>query len=146
MTIKGLVGLLVSAVVLLALSPVVAVAQGLIHVGNLDGNSASAPRNRWSATVTVTVHDEADVPLASATVTGSWSGVKVNKKTASLTGSCVTDASGQCTITLNNIKRNTASVTFEVQAVASPLGTYDPGANHDPDGDSNGTSITVAKP
>lgn len=143
---KRFAALLVGAVVLLALSPVEAAAQGLVHVGDLDGNSASSPRNRWSATVTVTVHDEADGPVAGAMVTGSWSGVKGNKKTANLSGSCVTNASGLCTITLNNVKTKTAFVTFEVDAVAHPGDTYAPGANHDPDDDSNGTSITVTKP
>jgi hypothetical protein len=37
-------------------------------------------------------------------------------------------------------------VTFTVTDVSKAGMTYNPGANHDPDGDSNGTVIVVSKP
>jgi hypothetical protein len=37
-------------------------------------------------------------------------------------------------------------VTLTITSVTHAALTYDAGANHDPDGDSNGTSITVPKP
>jgi hypothetical protein len=39
-----------------------------------------------------------------------------------------------------------SSVTFAVDGVAHSSLTYDATDNHDPDGDSDGTSITVSKP
>jgi hypothetical protein len=110
-----------------------------MHVGDLDGSSTAAPRNRWNASVTITVHDETEAPVANATVDGTWSG--------GVTGgaSCVTGASGQCSVSKTNIKGNVASVTFTVDDVTHTSNTYDSGANHDPDGDSDGTSIIVYK-
>jgi hypothetical protein len=112
----------------------------VMHVGDLDGSSASARSNRWSATVTITVHDKNENPVVNATVDGSWSGG------ASGGVSCVTDASGQCDVTKNNIKGNASNVTFTVNNVMLTGSTYNSGANHDPDGDSDGTSITVLQP
>ena len=112
-----------------------------IHVGDLDGSSFPAGRGKkWSATVTITVHDSAEGLAANATVNGSWS------NGANGSGSCVTNASGQCSITRNNIKGNSGSVTFTVTTVSASGVAYDAGANHDPDGDSNGTVITVLQP
>lgn len=109
-----------------------------MHVGDLDGSS-TLNGNRWNANVLVTVHNSAEAPVANATVNGSWS------NGASGTGSCVTNASGQCTVSKNNLNGNVSSVTFAVTGVTHASNTYAAGANHDPDGDSNGTSITVAK-
>ncbi|MDX1615088.1 MAG: choice-of-anchor B family protein [Candidatus Promineifilaceae bacterium] len=110
-----------------------------LHVGDLDATASSAgPSGKWDASVTVTVHDEAEQPLANATVTGSWD----NDGSAS----CVTDGNGQCTVSQNNIHRNTASVTFTVTEVSLTGYVYDSTANHDPDGDSDGTSIVIIKP
>jgi hypothetical protein len=72
-----------------------------MHVGDLDGSSAPAPRNHWNANVTITVHDANENPVANATVSGTWS--------------AGTGGSDSCT-------------------------------NHDPDGDSNGTSIVILQP
>ena len=54
-------------------------------------------------------------------------------------------ANGRCTITSSSIAKRTGSVTFTVTSVAAAL-PYVAAANGDPDGDSNGTSIVVAKP
>jgi hypothetical protein len=43
------------------------------------------------------------------------------------------------------MSRNRTSVTFTVTNITSSL-TYAATSNHDPDGSSNGTSITVIKP
>ena len=42
--------------------------------------------------------------------------------------------------------RRSTSVTFAVTGVAKESAVYDSSANHDPDGDSDGTSITIYKP
>jgi hypothetical protein len=110
----------------------------IMHVGDLDGSSAVASRNRWDATVTITVHDASEGPVAGANVTGSWS--------AAGSATCTTGAAGQCSLTLSGIKQNVVSVTFEVTDITRNTGdTYDAGANHDPDGDSNGTRLTISQ-
>jgi len=62
------------------------------------------------------------------------------------TGSCTTNGSGQCAVSKPGIPKKTGSVTFRVVNVAQATLTYKSADNHDPDGDSNGTSITVSKP
>jgi lysophospholipase L1-like esterase len=111
-----------------------------IHVGDLDGASASAPRNRWEASVTITVHDAADAPIAGITVTGVWSDA------ARGSASCVTDGDGTCTVTKANLKHNRSSATLTITQLDGVGAAYDAGANHDPDGDSNGTVIGVPAP
>ena len=111
-----------------------------VHVGDLDGSSTAARGRKWNATVTVTIHDSDDVPVASASVTGSWSAG------ASGSGGCTTDHTGRCSISTSNVNRNSPSVTFSVDGVTRSGDTYAPAENHDPDGDSSGTSIVVSAP
>lgn len=113
---------------------------GTMHVGDLDGSSTAGSRGKWNAAVTITIHNGNDIPLSGATVSGSWSGG------GSGSGSCTTNGSGQCTVSKNNISQNGSSITFTVTNVTHSSNTYSAGANHDPDGDSNGTAITVLKP
>jgi hypothetical protein len=115
----------------------------VMHVGDLDGSSLPAPRNRWSGTVEIYVHDEFHAPLAGMTVSGSWS--------SGGGGNCSTDSSGYCSITRSNIKNNVGSTTFSVTDVVDGGNTYVylPGGavpSHDPDGDSDGVSITISQP
>ena len=114
----------------------------LIHVGNLDGTPLSNG-NTWSATVEITVDDANHDPVNGATVTGRW---RVNNLNAS---QCITGdlgGNGTCIVLVPSLKRGTRFVTFTVTNVTMPGQTYDPSANQDPDGDSNGTSITVRRP
>jgi serine protease AprX len=111
-----------------------------MHVGDLDGSSNPGNRSRWDATVTITVHDANENPVSGATVNGTWSGGVSGSDT------CVTDSAGACGITKSSIKSNVSSVTFGVDAVTHATFQYQPTANHDPDGDSNGSSITVLMP
>lgn len=111
-----------------------------MHVGNLDGSSSAFNKARWQATVSILVHDASENPLAGVTVSGSWSGG------TSGTSSCVTDTSGWCTAASSNISNKSANVTFHVDSLTATSYTYDATANHDPDGDSNGTSITISSP
>jgi hypothetical protein len=122
-------------------TPTVTPASGLaIHAGDLDGSISAGYLSRWNATVRVTVHDASEAPVAGATVSGNWSGG------ATGSGSCVTDSAGQCSITLSNIRGTVSSVTFSVSSLTYPAGTYHAAANHDPDGDSSGTAITIYRP
>ncbi len=111
-------------------------ADASMHVGNLD-RASTTQANTWSAFVMITVHNSSHGLVPNATVSGSWS----NGGTAF----CTTNSNGQCTV-LQSLFRKTASVTFTVVNVTDPLLIYKPPDNHDPDGDSNGTSITVARP
>ncbi len=112
-------------------------------MGDLDRSTTTAPGG-WKAKVTVTIHDGADSPVVqNATVSGTWSGG------TSGGGSCVTNSSGQCTITSATMNNKKTSATFTVTAVSHATYSYDNVANHDPDAapqNSNGTSITVNKP
>jgi len=56
-----------------------------------------------------------------------------------------TNASGQCEVSRSGILKKTNSVSFTVTNVALAAFVYKPTNNHDPDGDSNGTAISVAK-
>lgn len=108
-----------------------------IHVGDLDG-ARSAQSNNWTATVTTMVHDTNHSGVSSAVVSGSWND--------GVPGSCTTTASGRCTVSRTGIRKSTDSVSFTVTNVAVAAIVYKPTENHDPDGDSNGSAITVHKP
>lgn len=110
-----------------------------MHVGDLDGASVNNG-STWTANVTITVHDEGHGGLSSATVSGTWS----NGTTGN--ASCVTSGSGTCTVSKTGIPKRTGSVQFTVGNVTHATLTYASGANHDPDGSSNGTAVTVSKP
>jgi serine protease AprX len=110
-----------------------------MHVGDLDGFSTNMGKN-WNATVTITVHDANHNPLSSADVTGHWSGGYSEQNVV-----CTTSGGGECTLISGDIRKRNASTTFTVGGVSHSL-AYDFAVNHDPDGDSNGTSITVSKP
>jgi hypothetical protein len=110
-----------------------------MHVGDLDG-SATSVKNNWTATVTLTVHDAGHNPVSGATVSVSWSGG------FSGSASCVTNGSGSCQVTTGNIAKKKSNVTLTVTNVSHASLPYQPADNHDPDGDSNGTAITVSKP
>jgi hypothetical protein len=49
-------------------------------------------------------------------------------------------------VTTGNLSKSKTSVTFTVTNVTAGGATYVPSSNGDPDGDSNGTTITVNKP
>lgn len=109
-----------------------------MHVGDLDGSTINQGRT-WVGQVTVTVHDDAHSPVANAEVMVNWSG----GYTATETG--VTNADGQVTFSTPSLPKSTGSVTLGIYDVAHAELVYDSSKNHDPDGDSDGTSITVSK-
>lgn len=110
-----------------------------IHVGDLDDVSIN-PGGGWTATARIAVHDAAEAPIVGATVYATFS------RGASGSGSCVTDSAGQCTVSLPGLSLNVLRTRFTVDAVTLAGGVYNPAANHDPDGDSNGAVITLYKP
>jgi hypothetical protein len=109
-----------------------------MHVGDLDGTARTA-RNEWYATVTVAVVDDAGSAVAGAEVDATWTA-------SGSAATCSTDAAGTCTVTSPRVRKTTDSLTLRVDAVTHASLTYDAGTNTDPDGDSDGTTITVKKP
>ncbi len=106
-----------------------------IHLGGLSGVGATASNTKWSATVTVTVHDANHDLVAGALVTGAWSAG------ATGTASCTTSADGTCAIVKTNLSRiRAASVTFTVNNITKNDAIYDSAAND------VGASVTIARP
>jgi hypothetical protein len=110
---------------------------GSMHVGDLDGNRTSQGRT-WTAILTVQVHDALHAPVTGVTVTGVFSAG------ASGSRSCTTGSTGSCTIARNKLR--SGSITFTVASATGSGLTYTSAANHDIDGGTNGTTITVARP
>jgi subtilisin family serine protease len=108
-----------------------------MHVGDLEGSSAPASnRNKWIATITVTVHNDESIPISEITVSGTWSGGTSGE------GSCTTDSAGKCSIAKNNLRSNVNSVTFTVDSLTDNSSNYyyESGAND------TGSSIAIPKP
>jgi subtilisin family serine protease len=112
----------------------------VLHIGDLDGSASTAGKS-WTARVTIRVEDATRAPLSGVLVTGSWS------NGSSGTASCTTTSSGTCSVQKTKLARATVgSVTFTVTGATRSGYTYAPASNHDPDGDSTGTSIIVLRP
>ena len=94
------------------------------HVASLSGSASTGSRNRWDARVDIVIHSATEAPVAGALVEGAWSGA-VNGS-----ASCVTNNSGQCSVTRNNLKANASSLSFTVTNVSGEGITYDAGSNH----------------
>ena len=107
-----------------------------IHAGDLDG-ARTIQSTKWTAIVTITIHDSNHGLVANAAVSGSWNDGS--------TGSCTTNANGQCAVSRSGILKTKTSVSFSVTNVAQATLVYRPADNHDPDSDSNGTTVTVTK-
>ena len=100
-------------------------ANGLTMTVSTLGESGN-PGNRsirWSATVTITIVDQAGLPLSGATVIGTWSG----GATGYVSCSPATNAAGECSITRNNIKISESSVIFTVDDVQHTTHGHTPG-------------------
>ncbi len=110
-----------------------------MHIGDLDGTATKVGRD-WKATVVIAVHSASHGTLSNAVVSGAWSGGY------SGSASCTTGSVGTCSDTTPKIGSSQPSVTFSVTGITRGGYTYDSSANHDPDGDSNGTTITVNRP
>ena len=107
---------------------------GTMHIADLDASAVSMRRN-WTATVTATVRDSAAGLVPNATISGSWK--------SGIVSTCTTGADGICSVATTTRAK---SEQFTVTGVTHTNLTYDPAANTDPDGDSNGTVIRVRRP
>ncbi len=134
LTVTDTSGLIASTTVPISVtSPPVMTA---IHTGDLDATTSATKRN-WTAKVTITVHDSAEKIVAGATVSGNW--------TTGGSGTCTTNGKGICAVSRSGIPLLTPSIRFEVKGVTKAGSTYDQSANHDLDGGSDGTGITITR-
>src|SRR5207244_3441155 len=81
--------------------------------------------------------------LNGPTVTGHWSVLGLNSTTCT-TGDL--GGNGTCSVLFPSLRRTVTSVNFTVVSVTLAGRVYDRTLNHDPDGDSNGTTIRVNRP
>ncbi|MBI3977966.1 MAG: S8 family serine peptidase [Chloroflexi bacterium] len=114
--------------------------KGTMHVADLDAASAKAPKGAWQEAVTIAVHDMAHRPLEGAVVAGTFYHDGSSRSVA-----CTTGATGSCTVNSGTLTSPTPKGSFVVTNVAHPNWGYAPPANHDPDGDSDGTTIVFSK-
>ena len=111
-----------------------------IHVGDLDSLARRTGLTSWRATITIRVHDTNHAAVAFVTVSGTWTGGY------SGTSSCTTDETGSCFLATAGVPNGAASVTFSVTSATHVSLIYDSGQDHDPDVDSDGTTIVVSRP
>jgi hypothetical protein len=109
-----------------------------IHVGDLDGWKQNNKKT-WSAIVEITIHDASHNPLNGATINGTWDPAGL------ASDECTTGGGGTCIMLYPGLKKKQSSVSFTVTSVTMDGQTYEPADNHDPDGDSDGTTIVVRR-
>ncbi|MCA9972357.1 MAG: hypothetical protein KC425_19180 [Anaerolineales bacterium] len=112
-----------------------------LHVGDLDVATATFP-SQWGARVTGLVLDGAGNPVADAVVTFA---ATTNTGAGPFVLPCTTDGAGRCAVQ-GGVPFGVSSVTVTVTDVSKAGFVYDPAANGDPDGDSDGTSIVAIRP
>lgn len=104
-----------------------------IAVMDMTGSSVKSGRN-WRAKATVTVYD-LTAPMANVTVAGTFStGI-----TTITSASCVTGASGSCTLTSGPISSNYSPSVFTVTNLSGYNMSYDSGLN-------KASWLSIAKP
>jgi hypothetical protein len=108
------------------------------HIADLDGVVLTSGTG-WIAKVKIKVVNEKGLPVAGATVKGTWSAGYSGTGTSTVTGS-----DGWCRVKTPTLAKTKTSVTFTVTSVVS-ANPYQASSNKDPDGDSNGTQITVKR-
>ena len=108
---------------------------GSMHVGDLDGTSTPGLKSSSIVKVTVVVHDAGHRPVTNARAIGLWSSGEA--------GGCSTDGTGQCTVS-TVFSGTRAGATFTIRTLEHAVYVYG-GPNHDPEGNSDGTTITIKK-
>ena len=113
----------------------------LMHVGDIDVSIKQGRRGRWEAYVTVLVHDSGEVAVNRARVEVTWT-----TPDGTDTDSCRVKLDGTCRFRSDRFDDGVAGVTFQVTGVGHKTYTYDQDDNHDPDADSDGTTMVIFKP
>lgn len=107
-------------------------------VGDLDTMASPVGGQNWRMAITIRVHCNKDYPVVGALVTGSWS------EDVGGESSCMTSAAGTCVIATGRMDSIAIpSVSFTITDVSQSSYRYSPTENHDTEGDSDGTTITV---
>ena len=101
--------------------------------------SASGNKSAWTARVTITVHDTIHQIVAGAVVSGTWTAARPEPGLYDCAG-------GTCSIVSASLKKRDNTATFTVRGITASGLSYSASQNHEPDGDSTGTAITIAKP
>ena len=109
-----------------------------MHVRDLDDISLTLTAKKWRARAAIRVHDGDHAALASVVVRGRF-----GPNGTILT--CTTGTGGSCFLQ-RDLASTKASIVFTVLGLTKSGYTYQSGGNHDPDGDSTGTKITVTRP
>jgi hypothetical protein len=110
-----------------------------MHVVDLDARIKRFGKHKWEASVTIRVEDDRGNAVKGVKAQGTWS-----KGKHPLPTSCTTDGYGMCTVMVTGRKQHFPR-TFTVDTLLYETLTYDPSANNDVDGDSDGTSINLLK-
>jgi PKD repeat protein len=108
-----------------------------LHVADLDASTRTLFGSFWGDRVYINIRDAGGNPAVNATVYGRFSD-------RPLLFQCTTDSSGTCNVVAYLWTLD--CLTFTVSDVVHSSLTYQPGDNWDPDGDSDGTSITACRP
>lgn len=93
-----------------------------VHVASLTTSTRKSGRSAWVATTTVTVHQEEGQPLKGVKVSARYSNVGALR-------SCVTAATGLCTINSSSLKLDVNAVTLAVTSLSGTAMTYLPADN-----------------
>jgi hypothetical protein len=121
-------------------SRTVVVPTPIMHVGDLDRIVTSQLDPR-SVVVLMAVHASKHAPLGNAVVSASW-----HDGTTTI---CITNLKGECTVLRyfpGSKPPASLTVSLTVTGVTREYYAYTPAANHDPDADSNGSTISVVIP
>ncbi len=118
-------------------TPSVAPISSGIHIGKLIQHVKELGKGaKVKVSVELNVHDSSHDLIAGASVSGLWSDT-------SGPIACTTGATGSCVFETGPLDVP-GSVTFTVTGITYEGHDYEPAVNHDADGDSDGTSITVS--
>jgi serine protease AprX len=107
-----------------------------VHVADLDASSRTWRRGEWRASLDIAVHDSDHKKVSGALVS-------VMTDTGELL-TCQTSGKGSCSVSTARLDPGVTSVSFEIVGIESADGSYAKADNHDPDGDSDGTTITAS--
>jgi hypothetical protein len=112
-----------------------------LHVGDLDAVGVLGSYDRWIARVTIEVHDNEETPVSGVLVSAVWSESDKGEAT------CTTNAVGFCRVSASGLLRNgVPTIGLTINGLSLAGYDYAPALSHDPDGDSDGTSIVVVQP
>jgi hypothetical protein len=113
----------------------------VLHVADLDGSRSVLRSGAWSAKVKAVVHDQGHRLIAGAYVRAIVSAA--GQPDSEVICTAATNTSGFCNLNSPVMPATVTSVTFRIVSVEKAGYLYGSSANHDPDGDSDGTVIVV---